>query len=136
VVLLTALRISSFDSSAFEANPTLGEAKFVALTQVELTYSLLASTFPSTRRFIVDLVTYYNNGHFEEGNHFNTRSDLMSESIPMETMKGTDRRPGGEESVDDDDNSSQTMIISKKVSFDVTFDRASAKVNMTSSEPF
>jgi len=135
-VLLTALRISSFDSSAFIANPTLGEAKFVTLTQAELTYSLLASTLPSTRRFIVDLVTYYNNGHFEEGNHSNTRSGLRSESIPMETMKGTDRRPGGEESVDDDDNSSQTMIISKKVSFDVTFDRASAKVDMTPSERF
>jgi hypothetical protein len=134
IIILTGLRVSSFDSSAFETNPTLGEARYIALTQCELTYSLLASTFPSTRRFVVDLVTYYNNGHFVEGDQSRSRSGPMSESIQMRTLKskatGADRQPGGTGSEYDDDNSSQIMITNKKVSFDVAIDSAPAQVDM------
>jgi hypothetical protein len=58
----------------------------------------------------------------------------------MDTLKGrttvANRQPGDVESENDDDHSSQTMIITKTVSYDVASDRASAKVIMTSCERF
>jgi hypothetical protein len=129
IVVLTGFRIWSFDSSAFKTNPTLGGATYIVFTQAELTYSLLASTFPSTRRFVVDLVTYYNNGQFVGKDHYRGRDDPMGKDIQMMTLESkatmADHQPGGTNSGNDGDDSSQTGIIKKTVSYDVVSERAS-----------
>lgn len=58
----------------------------------------------------------------------------------METLKSNrtsgGRQPDGIEHESDDDNSSQTMIINKKISFDVAFDSAPGTTGMAARERF
>jgi hypothetical protein len=134
IVVLTRFRMRSFNSSAFANDPTLAEAEYIAWTQWELTYSVLASTFPPAQRSFLDLVTYYNsNGNYTERKPAKDRGFLASESIQMSTMnaKGTSAgsTPNGAESEADDfdDDSSQRMIIMKSQTYEVvTHDAASA----------
>jgi hypothetical protein len=134
-VVLTGLRIRSFNSEAFAIDPTLAEAEYIAWTQWELTYAVLASTFPSAQRSFLDLVTYYNNnGDYTKPSK--RQSVPASKSIQLNTLNanGTSAGstpngsgPDADDDDDDDDDSSQRMIIMKSQTYEVvTHDAASA----------
>jgi hypothetical protein len=122
----------SFDSSAFAIDPTLAEAEYVAWTQWELTYAVLASTFPPAQRSFLDLVTYYNsNGIYTERKSTKDRSFPMSEDIRMSTLNARGNSAGStpngadSDAYNDDDDSSQRMIIMKSQTYEVvTLDAA------------
>jgi hypothetical protein len=132
-VVLTGIRMRSFNSSAFAIDPTLAEAEYIAWTQWELTYAVLASTFPPAQRSFLDLVTYYNsNGIYTEREPAKDRSLLASKSIHMSTLNPRGTRAGsmpngaGSDADNDDDDSSQRMIIMESQTYEVvTHDAAS-----------
>jgi hypothetical protein len=133
IIVLTGFRMRSFNSPAFAIDPTLAEAEYIAWTQWELTYSVLASVFPSAQRSFLDLATYYNNGNYTECRTAKDRSVPAGESIRMNTLnaRGTSAgsTPNGDgfDADDDDDDSSQKMIIMKSQTYEVmTHDAASA----------
>ena len=134
IIVLTGFRMRSFNSSAFANNPTLAEAEYIAWTQWELTYAVLASTFPPAQRSFLDLVTYYNsNGNYTEHNPDKDRNFPASESIRMSmlnargTSAGSTPNGAGFDADDFDDDSSQKIIIMKSQTYEVvTRDAASA----------
>ena len=133
IIVLTGFRMRSFNSPAFAIDPTLAEAEYFAWTQWELTYSVLASVFPSAQRSFLDLATYYNDGNYTEYRTAKDQSVHAGESIQMNTLKtrGTSAAStpigDGFDADDDDDDSSQKMIIMKSQTYEVvTHDAASA----------
>ena len=133
IIVLTGFRMRSFNSPAFAIDPTLAEADYIAWTQWELTYSVLASVFPSAQRSFLDLATYYNNGNYTECRTAKDRSVPAGESIRMNTLNargtcaGSTPNGDGFDADDDDDDSSQKMIIMKSQTYEVmTHDAASA----------
>jgi hypothetical protein len=126
IVVLTGFRMRSFNSLAFASDPTLAEAEYIAWTQWELTYSVLASTFPPAQRSFLDLVTYYNsNGNYTERKPASDHDFPASESIRMSTLNargtsaGSTPNGAGSEFDDFDDDSSQKMIIMKSQTYEV-----------------
>lgn len=59
LIITIAFRLANFNSGGFTTNPTLLQAKFLAWTQTELSYSIMAATIPSLRSFIKSLATNY-----------------------------------------------------------------------------
>jgi hypothetical protein len=133
IVVLTGFRMRSFNSPAFAIDPTLAEAEYIAWTQWELTYAVLASVFPSAQRSFLDLATYYNNGNYTECRTAKEQGAPASESIQMSALSAerTSARStpsgAGPAAYNDDDDSSQRMIIMKSQTYEVTTqDAASA----------
>lgn len=126
IIVLTGLRMQSFDSQGFATKPTLAEAEYVAWTQWELTFSVLATIFPSTRKSFLNLVTYYNSGHYAQKTASTMPYGPADESIPMKTFTDRGASSGsilqqiGED--EEDDHGSETLIIQRRRSFAVTID--------------
>nr|OQO10335.1 hypothetical protein B0A51_18303 [Rachicladosporium sp. CCFEE 5018] len=59
MIVIVALRLSSFDESGMRLDPTLLEAQFIAWTSAELNYSIISATIPILRPFIATLSTTY-----------------------------------------------------------------------------
>ena len=95
-----------------------------------MSFSVVGATLPTTRRFVLDLMTYYNHGAFEStmsGSHSATH---RSEAYAMSRLKASSAsasrnkaRTNGMYAEPDVDvvgeNSSQEMIIRKDVRFEV-----------------
>ena len=137
VVVLTGLRLRSFDSPAFAIDRTLAEAEYIALTQWELTYSVLASTFPSAQRSFLDLVTYYNIGNYAKPSR--DQDVFAGESIQMSTLnaKGASARStpnrAGSDADDHNDDSSRRMIIMRSQTYEVVMHDAASATEMVTS---
>ncbi|KAM0722081.1 hypothetical protein Q7P37_003007 [Cladosporium fusiforme] len=134
ITFLTGMRLRSFDKSGFVTDSTLAEAEYVAWTQWELTYSVLAATFPSAQRSFLDLATFYSNGYRTENGSSKNQSALAGESFEMRTLSGgryaTAPVPHEEGSAigeeEDGDDSSQRMIITKQTTYEVSVDPMAA----------
>jgi hypothetical protein len=59
LIITIACRLASFDANGLTTNPTLLQAKYIAWTQTELAYSIIAATIPRLRPFIKNLSTNY-----------------------------------------------------------------------------
>jgi len=55
VIVTTAFRIATFDSSGWTTNPTIREDLFIVWTQAELNYSIISATIPILRPFMQNL---------------------------------------------------------------------------------
>lgn len=136
---LTGMRLRSFNQSAFVIDASLAEAEYIAWTQWELTYSVLASTFPSTQRSFLDLGTFYNNAYHMKNETSKSRSLPASESFKMTPLssKATANDPRSKHErvrVHDDgrdygDDSSQRMMITKETTFEVSVDDDTPPIN-------
>lgn len=139
IMCLTGMRLRSFDQSGFVTDASLAEAEYFAWTQWELTYSVLASTFPSTQRSFLDLVTFYNNGYHTEKETSRSRTLPAGESFKMTVLSSkataSDPRSNDErilvrdDEEDHDDASSQEMIITKKFTYEVLVENAIPPTN-------
>lgn len=125
VVLFTGFRLSSFNTAALATDRTLHETSYICWTQAELSYAIIATTFPSARRLVVDLITYYNGGGYDMSVAGASRSGTVGDTVPMRPMRsgkykseithaGMGRDRGGS-----DGGNSQEMIIRKDVTFDI-----------------
>ena len=59
LVIVIGYRLSTFDNAGLTTNPTLLQAKYIAWTQTELDYSIIAATIPILRPFVKTLATNY-----------------------------------------------------------------------------
>ena len=121
VIALTIIRLASFDREALTTNPTLGEAPFITWTQSELAFSVIAATFPSVHRLVVDLITYYNGGQFGDSGSRSAGETLQMRPLRSGVYKSeiaaSSRRPRRSE--ESDGNNSQELIIRRDFSIEV-----------------
>ncbi|KAK5118769.1 hypothetical protein LTR85_007975 [Meristemomyces frigidus] len=130
ILILTGLRLASFNQAALLTDFSLREAKYIAFTQAELSYSVISATFPTARRMMLNLTTFYNGGRFGETtasqslSHSGSRGDAYAlkslrkrNSEVGRSRTGTQR--GGSGNEDDNDNDSQELIIRKDVVIEV-----------------
>lgn len=127
MLILTGLRLASFDQAAFTTDPTLREAKYIAYTQAELSYSVIAATFPTARRMMLNLTTFYNGGRFGDTtvsqslSNSGSRGDVYAmKSLRKRNSELGKSKTGHDASNEgDDDNDSQELIIRKDVLIEV-----------------
>ncbi|KAK4541843.1 hypothetical protein LTR36_007375 [Oleoguttula mirabilis] len=127
ILILTGLRLGSFDQAGFATDPGLHEAKYIAFTQAELSYSMIAATFPTARRMMLNLTTFYNGGHFGETvvsqnqSHSGSRADVFAMKSMRKGNTDVGRSRTGQDGgdMDDNDNDSQELIIRKDVVIEV-----------------
>lgn len=116
MIPITIARLCRFDSANATTDPTLHEAPYICWTQAELSYAVMAATFPTARRLIADLNTYYNGGRL--GTSYAT--GYQGQSFPMNTLQSSVYHSKvtnpARQSLD---NGSQEMIIKRKVSVEV-----------------
>lgn len=72
MIIITAVQLGSYHSTAFTADPTLHVTRFICLTELALCYSMCSANFPAFRRLKNDIrtdfggfgtVTSTNTGH-------------------------------------------------------------------------
>lgn len=123
IIIATGLRLNSFNGRVLSTNPTLGEAKYICWTQAELSYSVISATFPTARRLVLDLITYYNGGQFTDGV---SGAVSLGDTIHLSTLSPRRRRHSAAAnlgSVHDEPlgahHDSQEMIIRKDILVEV-----------------
>ena len=132
IIVLTGLRLVSFDQADFATEPTLRESRYICWTQAEMSYAVIGATLPTTRRLVLDLITLYNGGYFG-----NTVSESGTRSGTYRVTKLTSRvkrntelastRTVQDAACDDGDNDSQEMIIRKDVTFEVIHEQGKSE---------
>ncbi|KAK5712895.1 hypothetical protein LTR17_017801 [Elasticomyces elasticus] len=129
VIILTGMRLQSFDQSGFATDPTLREATYISLTQAELCFAIIAATIPVARTLVTELVTYYNGGNFEGSSQVygDGSRGYTFRSYPMNSLKSGGKRKSehgqlgsGHQHPADDDGDSQELIIRKDTTIQVT----------------
>lgn len=122
IIALTVIRLASFNKPQLSTNPTLAEAPFITWTQAELAYSVIAATFPSVHRLVVDLITYYNGGQFGDSGSRSAGETLQMRPLRSGVYKSeiaaSSRRPT-RRSEESDGNNSQELIIRRDFSIEV-----------------
>jgi hypothetical protein len=92
LIIAIACRLANFDANGLPTNPTLLQAKYIAWTQTELAYSIIAATIPRLRPFIMNLSTNYGgpqaNGYGGYGSSYrNETSGNQSGSFQMTSLR-------------------------------------------------
>jgi hypothetical protein len=138
LIIAIACRLANFDANGLPTNPTLLQAKYIAWTQTELAYSIIAATIPRLRPFIRNLSTNYGapqaNGYrYGYGSHTGT-SENQSGSFQMTSLrpkgKGdeykfriwSDGVPPKTDSASVGSSDSKRMIIKKNTEWEVAAD--------------
>lgn len=124
VLVATGMRLGTFSQAGFATDPILHEARYICWTQVEMSYSVIAATFPTAHRLVLDLITLYNGGQFGSGAS-RTRSGTGGDTYQMRPLPST--RPGRSAQISTKslqggctgDNESEEMIIRKDVNIEV-----------------
>ena len=88
MVIFTGTRLRSFSQRDFKTDPTLHEATYIALTQAELSFSIVAATIPVARTLVTDLVTYYNAAGFGSSSGDGSRG-TRSNTYQMKSLKSS-----------------------------------------------
>lgn len=119
---MTIVRLTQFDRPGLASNPTLLEARYICWTQAEVSFGIMAATFPAARRFAADLITYYNGGTFGS---MDAGSTLRTDTLALTPLHAT--RFKSQISSDQRDvpqavhtgNWSQEMMIVKEVTVEI-----------------
>ncbi|RMZ88892.1 hypothetical protein DV736_g3890, partial [Chaetothyriales sp. CBS 134916] len=132
IIVLTGLRLSSFDQAAFATDPTLRESRYISWTQAEMSYAIIGATIPTARRLVLDLITFYNGGYFgstisESGTRSGTYQMNKLRSRVQRNSELTSARAVEDAACDDGDNGSQEMIIRKDVTVEVKHEQGKSE---------
>jgi hypothetical protein len=137
LIIAIACRLADFDANGLTTNPTLLQAKYIAWTQTELAYSIIAGTIPRLRPFIRNLSTNYgatqSNGYGYGSN--NETSGGHSGSFQMTSLrpkgKGDEYKykiwsggvpPKTTDTASVGSSDSKRMIIKKNIEWEVAAD--------------
>jgi hypothetical protein len=102
---------------------------YICWTQTEMSYAVIATTIPTAQRLMMDLMTYYHGGGFNNTTTQSGTGTRAGEAYRMRTLGGKARqrtevtgKASPEERNTDGDDDSQELIIRKNVDVDVTFE--------------
>jgi hypothetical protein len=139
LIVAIACRLVNFDAHGLTTNPTLLQAQYIAWTQTELAYSIIAATLPRLRPFIKNLSTNYGatlaneygygTGYAQEGSGDQTASFQMTSLRPK--GKGDEYKyriwsggvpPKKTDAASVGSSDSKRMIIKKNLEWEVAAD--------------
>lgn len=104
MIVTTAFRIATFDSSGWTTNPTIREDLFIIWTQAELDYSIISATIPILRPFMQNLNSQFggmgktSNGYgygYEHGSNRGYQLSNMQSSSKSKTRNEVDPKSTG-----------------------------------------
>ncbi|KIW33264.1 uncharacterized protein PV07_00131 [Cladophialophora immunda] len=131
IIVLTGLRLASFDQADFATDPTLRESRYICWTQAEMSYAVIGATLPTARRLVLDLITFYNGGYFgstaESANRSGAYQMTKLTSRVKRNAKLASTRTDQDAACDDGDNNSQEMIIRKDITVEVIHEQGKSE---------